>query len=111
MKKMKVKVTAAALATMMAVAATGCTLKLNGDVGEMVSSMAENVEVIVDDGKAAPADADVKDVCSSDPKSSSCRCRCKRRFQRHVRRSGRNGRVRAGGHDSRDHFGDTAGSC
>ncbi|MBP5416852.1 MAG: hypothetical protein J6Y58_04920 [Clostridiales bacterium] len=62
MKKMRIKVTAAALASMMALAATGCTLNLSGDAADMLSSVADNVEIVVNSEKADPAEGAVKDA-------------------------------------------------
>ena len=58
MKSMKIKVTAAALTAMMAMAASGCTLKLDGEakqIESMFSEYADKVQVVVEDDKAAPA--------------------------------------------------------
>ena len=58
MKSMKIKVTATALTAMMTMAASGCTLKLNGDtkqIESMFSEYADKVQVVVEDDKAAPA--------------------------------------------------------
>lgn len=65
MKAMKIKFAIAAMTTMVAFSATACELKINGDTKQIESAIdkyADKVNVVVESGDAAPANATVLDA-------------------------------------------------